>query len=93
MLQKQSLSFAVSFFVVLLTYVNKIRRPTSYLEVIETVGGDSCLYKTKGPPQHPCLGDTGRILLGSLWHSASTTYGSSSALLNGLVFNTRSHQE
>lgn len=31
--------------------------------------------------------------LGSWWHRASTTYGSSSALLNGFFFNMRSYQE
>lgn len=62
-LQKQSLNSAVVFLVVvvLLTYVNKIHRPASYLEIFEAVE-DSCLYKRKGPPQNLYLGDTGRIL-------------------------------
>lgn len=33
-----------------------------YLELVETVGGDFCLYKRKGSPQHPCLDGTGKIL-------------------------------
>lgn len=80
--------------VVLLTYVNKIHRPASYLEMFETVE-DSCLYKRKGPPQNLYLGDTGRILeeAGMLVAQGKSTYGSSSALLNDSAFNVRSYQE
>lgn len=85
----------LSFFVVLLTYVNKIHRPTSYLEVAETVGGDSCLYKRKGPPQYSCLSDTGCILyeVGILVAQGKYSIWQQLCSTNGLVFNMRSHQE